>query len=204
LRSFARKRLPVERCELCSAALAHAHPHLIELATRQIVCACDACSLLFDGLAGGKYKRVSRRILQLADFQITDGQWEEMLIPISMAFFFYSSTHSRMIALYPSPAGAVESLLRLDAWSEIVNRNPALNKLEPDIEALLVNRVGHAREGTAAEYYLAPIDECFRLVGLIRTYWKGLSGGDQIWVEIANFFAALRGRADIVGGGVHA
>lgn len=204
LRNFARKRLPVERCELCSAALAHEHRHLIELATRQIVCACDACSLLFDGLTGGKYKRASRRILKLADFQIADGQWEDMLIPINMAFFFYSSTHQRMIALYPSPAGAVESLLPLDAWAEIASANVVLNKLEPDIEALLVNRVGHAREGTAAEYYIAPIDECFRLVGLIRTHWKGLSGGNEVWVEIANFFSALRTGADIVNGETHA
>lgn len=204
LRSFARKRLPVERCELCSTALALDHSHLIELETRQIVCACDACSLLFDGLIGGKYKRVSRRILKLADFQITDGQWEDMLIPINMAFFFYSGTHQRMIALYPSPAGAVESLLPLDAWSEIASANPVLNRLEPDIEALLVNRVAQAREGTPAEYYFAPIDACFKLVGLIRTHWKGLSGGNEVWVEIANFFSALRAGADIVKGEVHA
>jgi hypothetical protein len=60
LRKFARPRLPVERCELCSAALAHEHPHLLELASRQIVCACDACSTLFDGMTGARYKRVSQ------------------------------------------------------------------------------------------------------------------------------------------------
>src|SRR5271167_1960830 len=70
LRRFARPRAPVERCELCSAALAHEHPHLLELATRQIVCACDACSTLFDGMKAGKYRRVSRRTWLLSDFQI--------------------------------------------------------------------------------------------------------------------------------------
>lgn len=204
LRRFARKRLPVERCELCSAPLAHEHPHLIELATRQIACACDACSLLFDGLADGKYKRVSRRTLLLADFRIADGQWEDLLIPINMAFFFHSSVQKRVIALYPSPAGAVESLLPLDAWSEIAVANPILNKLEPDIEALLVNRVGQAHAGTSAEYYFAPIDDCFRLVGLIRANWKGLSGGNEVWTEIAQFFAALKARADIVSGAANA
>jgi hypothetical protein len=204
LRRFARQRPPIERCELCSAGLAHEHPHLIELATRQIVCACDACSLLFDGLTGGKYKRVSRRTLLLADFQIGEGQWEDLLIPINMAFFFYSSMHRRMIALYPSPAGAVESLLPLDAWREIANANPILNQLEPDIEALLVNRVGQAHAGTAAEHYFAPIDDCFRLVGLIRANWKGLSGGNEVWTEIAQFFTALRTRADVVSGEAHA
>ncbi len=200
LRKFARPRLPVERCELCSAALGPEHPHLIELATRQIVCACNVCSLLFDGLQGGKYKRVSRRIWLLKDFEIEDGRWEDLLIPINMAFFFYSSIQGRMIALYPSPAGAVESLLPLDAWGEIVEANPVLSKLEHDIEALLVTRVSHAHGSSTAEYYFAPIDECFKLVGLIRMNWKGLSGGNEVWTEIAGFFSTLRARADIVTG----
>jgi hypothetical protein len=204
LRKFARSRLPAERCELCSAALAPEHPHLLELATRQIVCACDACSTLFDGMQGGKYRRISRRTLALADFHIDDGQWEDLLIPINMAFFFYSSMHGRMVTLYPSPAGAVESLLPLDAWADIVKWNPVLNKLEPDIEALLVNRVGQAHALSPAEYYFAPIDDCYRLVGLIRTHWKGLSGGNEVWTEIARFFSVLKGRADIVTGEVHA
>jgi hypothetical protein len=204
LRRFARPRPPAERCELCSSTLADAHPHLLELASRQIICACEACSTLFDGMTGGKYRRVSRRVWLLHDFQISEGEWEQLLIPINMAFFFYSSVHGRMVTLYPSPAGAVESLLPLDAWSEIVDNNPMLNKLEPDIEALLVNRVGHSRGSALAEYFLAPMDECYRLVGLIRTHWKGLSGGNEVWVEIAGFFAALRERADVMREDAHA
>jgi hypothetical protein len=184
--------------------LASEHSHLLELATRQIVCACDACSTLFDGMQGGKYRRVARRALVLADFHMNDGQWEDLLIPINMAFFFYSSVHARMVTLYPSPAGAVESLLPLDAWADIVRENSVLSKLEPDIEALLVNRVGHAHALSPAEYYFAPIDDCYRLVGLIRTHWKGLSGGNEVWTEIARFFSELKARADIVIGEAHA
>jgi Family of unknown function (DUF5947) len=204
LRKFARPRLPVERCELCSSALMHEHPHLLELKSRQIVCACDACSTLFDGMSGGKYKRVSRRAWLLKDFQISEGEWEQLLIPINMAFFFYSSTHGRMVTLYPSPAGAIESTLPLDAWSEIVTNNPMLNNLEPDIEALLVNRVGYARGSAPAEYFFAPMDECYKLVGLIRTHWKGLSGGNEVWEEIGGFFSSLRKRADVLGGEANA
>ncbi|MGA2537069.1 MAG: DUF5947 family protein [Terracidiphilus sp.] len=204
LRRFARPRLPAERCELCSGALAHEHPHLLELRSRQIICACDACSMLFDGKACGKYKRVSRRTLLLDPFHISDGEWDSLLIPINMAFFFYSSVHERMVALYPSPAGAVESLLPLDAWSEIVEANPILQTMDPDIEALLVNRVGYAHAGTPAEYFFAPMDDCYRLVGLIRTHWKGLSGGAEVWQEIADFFSSLRSRATIIGGEDHA
>lgn len=200
LRQFARSKRPQERCELCSAGLAQQHPHLVEIAQRQIVCACDACATLFDGMAGGKYKRVSRRARLLANFQMTDWQWDNLLIPINMAFFFRSSTEGRTVPLYPSPAGAVESLLSLEAWAEIVQENTILKELRPDIEALLVNRVGHAHELTSAEYYIAPIDDCYRLVGLIRANWKGLSGGSEVWIEIGRFFSDLRSRADVVNG----
>jgi hypothetical protein len=200
LRQFARSKRPQERCELCSAGIASQHPHLVEISARQIVCACEACATLFDGMTGGKYKRVSRRAQFLANFQMTDAQWEDLLIPINMAFFFRSSLEGRTVTFYPSPAGAVESLLPLDSWTEIVEQNPILKELRPDIEALLVNRVGHAHEVSRAEYYIAPIDECYRLVGIIRANWKGLSGGSEVWGEIGRFFAGLRLRAEVVGG----
>jgi len=194
----------LERCELCSAGLGREHPHLVELASRQIVCACDACALLFDGMEGSRYKRVSRNAQVFSSFEMTDGQWESLMIPINLAFFFRSSTEARMIALYPSPAGAVESLLPLEAWKEIAENNPALHRLRPDIEALLVNRVGHAQGMTRAEYYIAPIDECFRLVGLIRGTWRGLSGGTEVWTGIASFFMDLRSKSEVVTGGCNA
>jgi Family of unknown function (DUF5947) len=204
LRQFARARHPgsnaVEFCELCAVGLGHDHPHLIEIATRQIVCACDACAMLFDGMERSRYKRVSRSAQYLANFQMTDGQWENLLIPINMAFFFRSSVEGRMIALYPSPAGAVESLLPLDAWSEIADNNPVLHQLRPEVEALLVNRVGHAQGMSRADYFIAPIDECFKLVGIIRSNWKGLSGGTEVWIEIGNFFTNLKSKADLVTG----
>jgi len=204
LRQFARPRRSgsraVEFCELCSAGLGHEHPHLVELSSRQILCACDACAMLFDGMEKSRYKRVSRSAQHLINFKMTDGQWESLLIPINMAFFFHSSVEDRMIALYPSPAGAVESLLPLDAWREIAENNPPLLMLQLDIEALLVNRVGHAYGLARAEYYIAPIDECYKLVGLIRTNWRGLSGGTEVWEEIGRFFSNLRSRADVVSG----
>jgi hypothetical protein len=71
--------------------------------------------------------------------------------------------------------------------------------MEPDVEALLVNRVGSARGYTSAEYYLVPVDECYKLVGLIRAHWRGLSGGAEVWEEIAVFFNGLKQRAIMVG-----
>jgi hypothetical protein len=134
-------------------------------------------------------------VLFLRDFQLTDGQWDGLMVPIEMVFFFKSTPHGKVIALYPSPAGPTESLLSLETWVDIEQSNPVLGEMEADVTALLVNRVGHARGSVAAEYYLVPIDECYKLVGLIRTRWRGLSGGAEVWREIGTFFATLKKRA---------
>ena len=192
LRRFVRQRAVVERCEMCSAELAADHQHLIEPSSRQLVCACDACAILFSGQVEKKYRRVPRRIQYLADFRITDVQWDNLMLPINLAFFFKSTPDGKQVALYPSPAGPTESLLALDAWDEIVQDNAILKEMEPDVEALLVNRVGSTRQ-----YYLVPIDECYKLVGLIRAHWRGLSGGAEVWKEIERFFDELKERTVI-------
>jgi len=208
LRQFTKTRSSssraVEFCEICIAGLGHDHPHLVELASRKILCACDACALLFDGMERSRYKRVSRCTQYLVDFEMSDMQWESLLIPINMVFMFRSSLEGRVIALYPSPAGAVEAILPLEEWGEIVEQNPGLRRMQTDVEALLVNRVGHARGTGRAEYYIAPIDECYKLVGLIRANWKGLSGGTEVWSEIGRFFAELKAKSEHLTGGVNA
>ncbi len=127
---------------------------------------------------------------------MTDAEWNSLVIPINLAFFFHSSIEGRMVALYPSPAGAVESLLPLDSWTAIVAKNPALGHLQSDIEALLINRIDRREEGVPAQYYIAPIDECYKLVGILRSRWKGLSGGAEVWAEIEQFFADLSARSE--------
>jgi hypothetical protein len=190
----------LERCELCSAELTHDHPHLVELVSRQILCACDACALLFDGTERSKFKRVSRSIRVLPEFEITDAEWNNLVIPINLAFFFHSSIEGRMVALYPSPAGAVESMLTLDSWNAIVEKNPVSGQLQSDIEALLINRIDRREKGIPAQYYIAPIDECYKLVGILRSHWRGLSGGEEVWTEIDRFFADLRAKSETAGG----
>ena len=122
----------------------------------------------------------------------------------SEGFFFCSSLDSRVSAFYPSPAGATESLLPLEAWNRIVQSNPVLAEMESDVEALLVNRVGLSRGMAVAEYYIVPIDHCYRLVGLIRLHWRGLSGGAEVWQEIGDFFARLQSQSHAVTEHMHA
>jgi hypothetical protein len=181
-----------ERCELCNAPIPPVHRHMLELSSRELVCACRPCSVLFDreGAGGGRYKLVPERRLRLDAFAIGDLTWEELRIPVDMAFFFYSSAAERVLAYYPGPMGPTESQLELDAWRDIERETPILTELEPDVEALLVNRVGDEHG-----HWLVPLDDCYSLVGLIRTRWKGLSGGKQVWQEIERFFSELDRRA---------
>jgi len=196
LRQFVRPRRNVERCELCAAEVGAEHPHLIEPASRKLLCTCNACAILFSGL-GLKYKRVPRRVLALTDFRLSDAQWESFMVPISMAFFYRSTPDARVVAFYPSPAGATESMLPLETWDDLEDANPVLKEMESDVEALLVNRVGHARGVGTPEYYVIPIDDCYKLVGIIRAHWRGLSGGTEVWQEIGQFFGELKQRAAI-------
>ena len=195
LRQFARRPRAVERCELCGAELSSDHGQLVELAQRKLLCSCEACAILFSGKGASKYKRVPRQVSLLADFRMTDGQWDSLMIPINMAFFFKNSVEQKISVLYPSPAGATESLLSLETWDDIVRDNPVLSQMEYDVEALLVNRVSYSRGAAEAHYYMLPIDECYKLVGIIRTHWRGLSGGTEVWQELAKFFNGLKSNA---------
>ena len=189
LRRFAKARVPVERCDLCGVEVAPMHDHLIDPAERRLACACGACAVLFSAQAGTRYKRVPQHVTALDELTISDAQWEALRLPIDLAFFYDSTPQGRVVACYPSPAGATESLLELETWEEIRREHSVLHDLQADVQALLVNRV---RRGPAsASCYLVPIDQCFRLVGIIRMHWKGFTGGTTVWEEIDRFFADL-------------
>ena len=199
LRKFARPRRPAEQCDLCGNAIAPKHPHVLETTTKRLVCSCDACAILFDGSrqgppGGARYRRVPDLVQYLRDYRMSDVQWNGMAIPISLAFFICESASGRVVAMYPSPAGAVESQLTLDLWEELAGDNPVLRELQPDVEALLVNRIGETRE-----HWRVPIDECYMLVGIIRAQWRGLSGGTEVWKAGGGFFDDLRLRCADAG-----
>jgi hypothetical protein len=177
-----------ERCELCGEPLPPSHRHLLDLESRELMCACRACTVLFDRreAGGAHFRLVPDRRLLLEDFALDDATWARLRIPVEMAFFLRHSGQDRVVAFYPSPLGPTESQLDLDAWEQIVEANPVLRTLEPDVEAVLVNRARGARQ-----HFLVPIEDPYRLVGLIRTRWRGLSGGEEVWREIEGFFEDL-------------
>ena len=184
LRRFVTTKIHVETCDFCARSLPLAHKHLIEPATRQFYCACDPCALKLG--SGERFRAVSPKTERLRRFHLTDPAWEMMQLPIDIVFFFLSGESLRPTAIYPSPAGGMESALSVQAWTSLLEANPSLADMEPDVEALLVNRTKSARD-----YYRVSIDRCYALIGLIRTQWRGLSGGFEVWDGIRDFFASL-------------
>lgn len=203
LREIARAAAPQqaaeapEQCDLCAAPVPPEHRHLFDLHTRELMCACRACKILFDAgeAGGGHYRLVPERRLLLADFEMDEVSWANLRLPVEVVFFFRNSGEDRVVAFYPSPAGPTESLLDLEAWEGLERDNPVLRDLEPDVEALLVNRARGARH-----HFLVPIEDPYRLVALMRTHWRGLTGGTEVWEQIDAFFDDLASRSKIRNG----
>lgn len=189
-------RAPVQEvCEMCAEPVPAEHAHVVNVESREIMCACRACYLLFsrEGAVSGKHRAVPERYLHAPSFPVGERLWDSIGIPVRMAFFFTNSALDTTTAFYPSPAGATESLLPMDAWSELMTDNPEFADLKPDVEALLVNR----REG-GFECFLVPIDRCYQLVGMVKMHWRGFDGGTEAWEQIDGFFAELRDRSEQV------
>ena len=180
-----------ERCDMCAEPIAEHHPHVVNLESRALMCTCRGCYLLFtDHQAQLRYRAVPDRYLSFPGFTIDARQWDELQIPVGLAFLFRNSMQGRVIAFYPSPAGATESELSLDAWDRIVAANPDLDMLLPDVEALLVRQV----DGRA-QCNLVPIDACYELVGRLRLLWRGFDGGREVHDAMDEFFARVDSRS---------
>ncbi len=176
-----------EHCDVCGKGIPAEHRHLLHVTERFILCVCESCLAIRGG--DGDFRPTGTRMVWLEDFTLPDELWATFAIPIGLAFFLISSSVGSVVAMYPSPAGATESELDLEAWQELVDQNPEL-VLEPDAEALVVNRTTEPHE-----HAIAPIDECYRLVGIVKASWEGISGGQGPEAAIASFFDELRAKA---------
>jgi hypothetical protein len=174
-----------DRCGLCQSGIPEDHRHLLHLGERRIVCVCGTCWALRSGDA--EYRPAGSRIVWLPDLDLPDHTWARFAIPIGLAFFMLSGSAGGVVALYPSPAGATESELPMEAWRELCAANPVLDTLEPDAEGLIVNRLG-----APAQHVIAPIDRCYALVGLVKMRWEGISGGPGLTDAVRGYLEDLR------------
>jgi hypothetical protein len=133
---------------------------------------------------------VGEDVRRVTDLAVSDAQWDSLRIPVDLAFFFRQSGADQLLAFYPGPGGATESLLDLAAWGDLAAANPVLDQTEEDVEAVLLRR----HDG-GFSCFLVPIDLCYELVGVVRSSWTGLGGGPEVWARIEDWFAALDARA---------
>jgi hypothetical protein len=167
---------PIEECELCASAVSAEHEHLLEPDARRVYCACETCAhAASTPSAGARYLRVERRAVRLDDIDIDDVTWSSLGVASGLGFFTTSSRTREVVATFPGRAGLVESFVPLRAWTRLEARFPALVKIEPDVEALLVRRTSRHRD-----YFHVSIDRCYELTELIRAFptnsaWEELS-----------------------------
>ena len=195
LKGFVRQRAPLERCELCGTGLAPEHSHVLRIANRQLVCACDPCALLFADASAATYKRVSRRITELGDFALTDEQWEALLIPIDLAFFLHSSPARTNRRRLSKPAGPTESLLTSRPGTTSLESIRVCARSSSTWRRFSSTASGVARSPAAAGPSLSRSTSATGWLGDAEVL-HGISGGTVVWNEIAAFFAGLEARAD--------
>lgn len=186
---------PQEHCGLCGLPVPEQHRHVLDLRRHEIHCACRACAILFDrgGAGGGHYCLIPERRRRLASFHLDDLGWRSLGIPVEMAFFVRRSENEEVSAFYPSPAGATRAEVPIESWQELESAHPAVRGIEPDVEALLVNRLPGGGQA-----FIVGLDDCYRLVAVVREHWRGFSGGENVWSEIERFFGELDARAEVV------
>jgi hypothetical protein len=157
------------------------------------MCCCRACYLLFthSQAAQGRYRSVPDRYLTDPGHPVTAAEWSQLDIPVGLVFFLHSSQQEEeLTGFYPSPAGATECQLNLEAWEQLAAEHPLLREAAPDTEAILIRRTDDS-----VEHYLVPIDACYELAGRMRMLWHGFDGGAEVRESIAGFLEQVRSRA---------
>ena len=187
IRSSADRTAAAERevCDLCAAPVADEHAHLYDTGRQEVRCACGPCSVLFaDAAAGdGQYRLVPRRRLRLPKVDTA-----VLGVPVGLVFFV-PRADGTVTAEGPSPAGAMRWEVDTAAWQELSGTCPQLATVEPEVEAPLVNTV-HGLD----EHWIVPIDDCYRMIAVVRREWRGMSGGGRIWPAVEQFFEDLTER----------
>jgi hypothetical protein len=181
-----------ERCEMCATEVGPSHSHVADLEQSSLMCVCRGCYLLFThgSAGGGRYHGVPDRYARDPSRTLSVSEWDDLQIPVGLAFFLHSSQRGEVSGFYPSPAGATECLLDLQAWARLAEAHPLLRAAEPDVEAVLI-----CRDQAVVEYFIVPVDACYELAGRMRMLWKGFDGGTEARASIEAFLTGVRARA---------
>ena len=191
---------------MCAAEIPADHGHVADLEQSTLMCACRACYLLFThSQAGrGRWRAVPDRYRSDPARPLSVADWDALEIPVGLAFFLRSSHPDReaeVAGFYPSPAGATECRLDLQAWQRIAESHPILGAAAPDVEAILIYRRGAGEDSlisrgeTGVDCFLVPIDACYELAGRMRLHWRGFDGGTEARASIAEFLDGVRSRS---------
>jgi hypothetical protein len=177
---------------MCATPVPAEHGHVADLEQATLLCACRACYLLFtqEQAGRGRYRAVPDRYLTDPSSPLSVAEWDELEIPVGLAFFLHSSLRGEVAGFYPSPAGATECRLDLQAWHRLGTAHPLLAAAAPDVEAILISRTG-----SGVDCFLVPVDACYGLAGRMRLHWRGFDGGSEARASIADFLDTVRARA---------
>ncbi|MDQ0994204.1 DUF5947 family protein [Streptomyces sp. V3I7] len=173
-----------EVCELCATRVSEEHRHLYDCSDDEVRCVCGPCSVLFAGDGEGRYRLVPRRRVRLPRVDT-----EVLGVPVGLVFFV-PRADGTVTAQGPSPAGAMRWEVDADAWQRLGAMCPPLRTVAPEVEALLVNTV-HGLD----HHWIVPVDDCYRMVAVVRREWRGLSGGGRVWRAVEAFFEGLTERS---------
>ncbi|HKT60330.1 MAG TPA: DUF5947 family protein [Gemmatimonadales bacterium] len=178
------------RCDLCSAPIGPEHRHLLELPSHLLRCACRACTVVLGavGAGGGRYRLIPERYRELPALAGDDARWADLRLPVSLAFLVRRESGDGL-AVFPGALGPTDAPIDAERWAALESAYPEVKEMESEVEAVLVNRLQGKRE-----CWLVPLDECYRLVALLRARWEGINGGRAVWIEIDRFFAQIASR----------
>lgn len=190
VRRFARITSSHCRCELCRGPTNERHRHFVDPVNHQLLCTCEECRRLESRRNPARLLQVPQRVSKISVDSLSDAHWEALSIPVGIAFFYKRSADGQVATCYPGPAGATQSSIAPELWRSLESYCPQLTTLQPDVEALLVNRTEHARYS-----FCVPIDRCYELIGVMRAHWRGFTGGPELRAAVARFFAELESLA---------
>ena len=174
------QRVAEERSSAASSAASRSRRRTGTCSTlrrRELLCACRACSLLFDrdAAGGGHYRLVPDRRLRLD--RLRAGRRRLGASCGSRSTWRSSSAtppRGGCVAFYPSPMGPTESLLELSTWDELERANPVLRRSSRTSRRCW-STARAARGGSGS----CRSTTATRSSGVIRTRWRGFTGGTR-------------------------